>query len=155
MTVDITTVFVVFGIVCAVVAVVVVGFKLSEKVEASRREAAADSKRLADEGYPFLPEFLECYAFRDRTGEFAVIRDAIKAVRDPDKRIELRDKFLRRQLELACQDGDRLKKLADIVAKYAPAVSAINAAVAAVVPVTAPVTVPVAAAASVASKVVA
>lgn len=150
---DLSSLLVVFGIVCAVVTVAVVGFKLSEKVEASRREAAADSKRLADEGYPFLPEFLECYAFRDRTGEFAVIRDAIRTVRDPDKRIELRDKFLRRQLELACQDGDRLKKLADIVAKYAPAVSAINAAVAVAIPVTAPVTAQVAAAAAAVSKV--
>jgi len=150
---DIQSVGIVVAVVIACVAVAVVGFKLSERREDRKREAVKDAQRLRDEGYPFIPDFLECYGFSDLTGMVASAVKAVRAVHDPIEKFRARDSFLRRQLELACQDSERLKKVAEIVAQYAPAVAAINAAVAVTLPVAAPVAAAAAAAAEAAAEV--
>ena len=146
--------FVVLAVVTALVAVAVVGFKVSEKVEAWREECFHKAQEMRAEGLSFYADLLERTAFRDKTGQIAVIARAIRTFRDPDKKREHVDNFLRVQLEKACSttDRERLNRFASIVAQYSPAVAAINTAAAVLVPPVAPVVVPVAAAAVAASS---
>lgn len=122
-----STVTVAVCVVVTLCTLATLGFKLSEKNEAIRRQAAQDSARLREEGYPFVPDLLECFAFRDRSGEIAVIRDAVRAIRDPAKMLAVKEQFLRRQLSLACADPERVSAVAEIVSQYLPVVQEINA----------------------------
>ncbi len=146
-------VLVVFGIVAAVCAFAFLFCKLYERVVARHRKAAGDAAKAREEGYVFIPDLLECYAFNDVRGIFRVLTNVIETLHDPVAKAEARDRFLRRQLELACQDGERSAKVAKIVAQYAPVAAKVAALAAVAVPPVAPVAAPIAAAAETAGAV--
>lgn len=153
MSANLQNVLVVVGVVAAICAFAFLFCKLYERVVERHRKAAGDAAKARDEGYVFIPDLLECYAFNDVRGIFRVLKSVIETLHDPVAKSEARDRFLRRQLELACQDTERLKTVARIVSQYAPAVAAVNAAVAVAVPPVAPIAAPVVAAVAAAGQV--
>lgn len=125
----------------AAIALVIAYFKFDDWRESRKREAMKDSTHFAEEGVPFLPEFLECYAFDDRSGMFNAVKSAVKAWRDPAQRKMHLDNFLKKQLERAVVDPKKREVIVAIVdaAVKATEVSAAAAAAAPAGPVAAAV----------------
>jgi hypothetical protein len=91
------------------------GFALGDAHEDRKREAVKDAAHWREEGVPFLPEVLENWAFDDYSGIVKVMKDAVKAARDPVERAKHRDNYLKRQLEKAVNDPEKRVKLAELM----------------------------------------
>lgn len=98
----------------AAVALVIAYFKFDDWRETRKREAMKDARHFEDEGVPFLPTFLEAYAFGDRTGMFRAVKDAVVSWRNETQRKMHLDAFLKRQLEKAVTDPKKRQVIVDL-----------------------------------------